>query len=115
MENEVQSFLQAEKTAVELAETLKQLYDETVSYQTATRELEAVRQRLLGLIGSTEKIVISSSAIIGTLKEIGTPEILSRVIEAESRTKRQIAEHTHEIMGALTGEKTQILSNRLIR
>jgi hypothetical protein len=79
MEKEAERFLQAEETAVKLVETLKQLHTEATSYQTATKELDTVRQRLLNLIESTEMVVSSSHEVIKILKGIGCPEILNRL------------------------------------
>jgi predicted alternative tryptophan synthase beta-subunit len=85
MDKEVQKFLEAEETAVKLVETLKLLYNEATSYQTATKELDKVRQRLLNLIESSERIVDGSHQIIKILKEIGGPEILNRILELENK------------------------------
>lgn len=84
MEKEVQKFLQAEETAEKLLQTLKQLHAETTSYQTATKELETVRQRLIGLIESIERVANGSHEAIKILKEIGGPEILSRLTMMEN-------------------------------
>jgi len=89
MEKEAGKFLQAEETAVKLVETLKQLHNETTSYQTATKELDIVRQRLIGLIESTEKIASGSYEIIKILKEIGGPEILSRLTKLENKVSEE--------------------------
>jgi predicted alternative tryptophan synthase beta-subunit len=85
MDKEVQKFLEAEETAVKLVETLKLLHNEATSYQTATKELDKVRQRLLSLIESSERIVDGSHQIIKILKEIGGPEILNRILELENK------------------------------
>lgn len=89
MEKEAAKFLQAEETAVRLVETLKQLHTEATSYQTATKELDAVRQRLLSLIESTEKIVASSHEVIKILKEIGGSEILNRLSKIENKSAEE--------------------------
>jgi len=89
MEKEAEKFLQAEKTATEFVETLKQLHTEATSYQTATKELDTVRQRLLNLIESTEKIASGSYEIIKILKEIGGPEILSRLTKLENKVSEE--------------------------
>ncbi|HDD43307.1 MAG TPA: hypothetical protein ENG63_00395 [Candidatus Desulfofervidus auxilii] len=83
MEKETERFLQAEETAAKLVETLKQLHTEATSYQTATKELDVVRQRLLKLIESTEKIATNSHEVIEILKKIGGPEILDRLLKIE--------------------------------
>ena len=79
MPQETEKFLQAEEAVEKLTETLKKLHLETTSYQTAKEELDAVRQRLLGLIESTEKVATDTQEIIKTLKAIGGPEILKRL------------------------------------
>ncbi|PIU51934.1 hypothetical protein COS91_01875 [Candidatus Desantisbacteria bacterium CG07_land_8_20_14_0_80_39_15] len=94
MEQETRKFLQAEETAEKLVETLKQIHNEATSYQTATRELDDVRKRLLSLIESTEKVVNGSHEIVKILKEIGGPEILSRLTEVENKSKEDFAKQS---------------------
>jgi len=79
MPQETDKFLQAEEAAEKLTETLKKLHSEATSYQTAKKELDTVRQRLLGLIESTEKVAADTQEIIKTLKAIGGPEILKKL------------------------------------
>ena len=97
MEKEVEKFLQAEETAVKLVETLKQLHTEATSYQTATKELDAVRQRLLSLIESTEKVVSGSHEVVKILKEIGSPEIMSRLKELENKTNEEFGNQSKSL------------------
>ena len=97
MEKEAERFLQAEEIAVRLVETLKQLHTEATSYQTATRELDAVRQRLLNLIESTEKIVSGSYEVIKILKEIGGSEILERLAKLEESVSEEFTEQSKGI------------------
>ena len=94
MEKEAEKFLQAEETAVKLVETLKQLYTEATSYQTATKELETVRQRLLNLIESTERVANGSHEVIKILKEIGGPEILNRLAKLENKSTEEFAKQS---------------------
>ena len=94
---EAQKFLEAEKTAVKLVETLKQLHTEATSYQTATKELDTVRQRLLKLIESTERIASGSHEIIKILKEIGGPEILTRLAKIENKSTEEFAKQSKSI------------------
>jgi len=91
MEKEAAKFLQAEEVAVKLVETLKQLHTEATSYQTATKELNAVRQRLLKLIESTEKIVVGCYEVIKILKEIGSLEILNKLAKLENKSIEEFA------------------------
>ena len=94
MEKEAAKFLQAEETAVKLVETLKQLHTEATSYQTATKELDTVRQRLLNLIESTERIASGSHEVIRILKEIGGPEILNRLAKLENKSIEEFAKQS---------------------
>jgi len=94
MEKEAEKFLQAEETAVKLVETLKQLYTEATSYQTATKELDTVRQQLLNLIKSTEKTTSGSHEVIKILKEIGGPEILNRLTKLENETTEEFVKQS---------------------
>lgn len=100
MEKEAEEFLQAEETAVNLVETLKHLHSEATSYQTATKELDTVCQRLLNLIESTEKIASDSHEVIKILKEIGGPEILNRLAKLENKSTEEFAKQV-EGMGKL--------------
>jgi len=97
MEREVEKFLQAEEAAVKLVETLKQLHTEATSYQTATKELDAVRQRLLNLIESTERIANGSHEVIKILREIGGPEILNRLGKIENKTTEEFAKQSKDM------------------
>ena len=94
MEKEAERFLQAEETAVKLVETLKQLHTEATSYQTATKELDTVRQRLLNLIESTERIASGSHEVIKILKEIGGPEILNMLVKLENKSIEEFAKQS---------------------
>jgi hypothetical protein len=91
VEQEALKFLQAEETAEKLVHTLKELHTEATSYSTATKELDVVRQGLLGLIESTEKVVNSSHEAIKILREIGAPEILGRLTEMETELSGELA------------------------
>lgn len=88
MEKDAEKFLQAEETAVQLVETLTKLHNEATSYQNATNELDIVRQELLNLINSTEKIVSGSQEVINVLKEIG-PKILDRITDIENKLNEE--------------------------
>jgi len=97
MEKEAQKFLEAEETAEKFVQTLKQLHTEAASYQTATKELDIVRQRLIGLIEATEKIAKDSHEIIKVLKEIGGPEILSRITKVENKVSEESANQSKSL------------------
>lgn len=97
MEKEAEKFLQAEETAVKLVETLRQLHTEATSYQTARRELDTVRQGLLNLINSTERIVTGSHEVIKILKEIGGPEILNRLAKLENKSTEEFAKQSKSL------------------
>jgi hypothetical protein len=103
MEKEAQKFLEAEETAVKLVETLRQLHTEATSYQTATKELNIVRQQLLALIESTEKAVGGSYEVIKILKEVGGPEILNRLTKLENKSNEEFTKQLKSI------EKLKIL------
>ncbi|HLE26405.1 MAG TPA: hypothetical protein VI935_12275 [Thermodesulfobacteriota bacterium] len=76
MSKEADNFLRAEQSAQDLVEALTQLKGETVSYKTSTKELDAVRQKLVELIDSVQAVAKDSHEVIHILKEIGGPEIL---------------------------------------
>lgn len=91
MEKETEKFLEAEKTAQELASTLGALSKEIASYQTAGQELEAVRRQLSNLTDSTKDVVARSHDLLSTLKEIGGPEILGRLAELDGKLSETAA------------------------
>lgn len=97
MEKEVQEFLEAEETAEKLVQTLKKLHTEATSYQTATKELDTVRQRLINLIESTEKVVNGSHEVVKILKEIGGPEILNRLMKLEDKSSEEFAKQSKSL------------------
>lgn len=97
MEKEAEKFLQAEETAVKLVETLKQLHAEATSYQTATKELDTVRKRLLNLIESTERVASGSHEVIKILREIGGPEILDRLMRLEDKSTGEFAKQSKSL------------------
>lgn len=94
MEKEAEKFLQAEETAAKLVETLKQLHTEATSYQTATKELDTVRNRLIGLIESTERVVNGSYEVIKILKEIRGPEILNEIVKVKNKVDEEFAKQS---------------------
>lgn len=97
MEKEAERFLQAEETAEKLVKTLKQLHTEATSYQSATRELDTVRQRLLDLIKSTERVASGSHEVIKILKEIGGPEILNKLAKLENKSTEEFAKQSKSL------------------
>jgi len=103
MEKEAERFLQAEETAVRIAEILKELHTQATSYQTATKELDTVRQRLLSLIESTEKVTNGSYEVIKILKEIGGPEILSRITNVENKLTEEFAKQSEGMNKLIIG------------
>lgn len=79
MSQEAERFLQAEESAQVLLETLSSLQQEAVSYKTSTKELDAVRQRLVELINSIQAVANDTHEVVKLIKVIGGPEILERV------------------------------------
>ncbi|MDH5186371.1 MAG: hypothetical protein OEW70_04825 [candidate division WOR-3 bacterium] len=94
MEKEVQDFLKAEETALNLVETLKQLHTEATSYITARKELDVVRQKLSTMIESTEKLASGSHEVVRILKEIGGPEILSKLTKLEDKSDTEFTKQS---------------------
>ena len=87
MNDEVRKFLDAEKNAEKLVESLEKIISETSSYQTAKEELEDTNENLLELIKSIEKVANSSYEVIETLKEIGSQGILIKLSKIEDEIK----------------------------
>ena len=97
MEKETQEFLKAEEAAGKLVQTLEKLQAEGASYQTASEELDKVRNRLVNLIQSTEEVVKGSHEIVGVLKEIGGPEILDRLTRLKEQRAQEFAMHSRDL------------------
>ena len=116
MNKDTDNFLQAEDTAVKLVETLQELHNEATSYQSATQELETVRQHLIGLIESTENIANVSYEIINTLKQIGTMEILNRLEKLRlnlNQATDSINENSQEIITLIKDNIEPEILNRI--
>jgi len=96
MDDEVKKFLDAEKNAEKLVESLEKIISETSSYQTAKEELEGTNEHLLELIKSIEKVANSSYEIIKTLKEIGSQEILTRLSLIQDETREHNTQFNQE-------------------
>lgn len=79
-------FLEAERVARELVDSLKKLRKETESYASAGRALDEVRGCLVGLIDSTKELASRTHDAVLVLRTIGGPEIIERlqVLEEQS-------------------------------
>jgi len=114
MSQEAERFLHAEQSAQQLLEALSSLQQETVSYKTSTRELDIVRQNLVGLIDSIQAIAKDTHEVVKLIKGIGGPEILRSIdsllkqVQAESEITRQRVERLKRF--TLVGISTPILS-----
>lgn len=97
----MEKFLEAEEAAFKLVETLKQLHSEATSYQKAREELEAVREQLTKFIAVAQETASGSHDVIKTLKEIGTPEILSKLSQLLNESA-QIGEKSNRILDSIT-------------
>ena len=75
MAQEHEEFLKIEESAKRLVEALESLHQETISYQTSTKQLEEVRQNLVRFIETTQEISKNTYESIKTLRAIGGPEI----------------------------------------
>ena len=97
MKTDPQKFLEAEKTASELAGTLKKLHTEAESYHEAKIDLAAVSEQLVRLIQSTADAVAGSNEVISILKEIGGPEIFNRLDEIKNKVTSLMREQARKI------------------
>jgi len=88
MSKEVEQFLHAEQSAQELVQTLEQLKSEANSYKTSKDALDAVRQKLSGLIDSVLSVAKDTHEVVKLLKSIGGPEILSRISGVSDQLNR---------------------------
>jgi len=88
MSKETDKFLQAEQSTQDLLETLEQLKTETTSYKTSAKELDTVRQKLVGLIDSVQAVAKDSHEVVKMMKSIGGPEILGRLSVLSNQLNR---------------------------
>lgn len=85
MANEKQKFLDAESTATQLVDTLNKLKNEIMSYNSATKNLDEVKNSLVKFIDEVHQISKKSLEILETLRSIGGPEILTRLKELNDK------------------------------
>lgn len=78
-----QTFLDAEKTAEELVNTLEKLKTEVLSYKAATNELGAVKVKLERFIDASVAVVADTHSIVQELRRIGGPELMERMSRIE--------------------------------
>ena len=97
MVEQAQEFLEAEKAAGKLVQTLEKLQAEGISYRTAAGELDKVRGRLVNLIQSTEEVVKGSHEVVKVLKKIGGPEILGRLTALEEQSGQEFARQSQAL------------------
>ena len=115
MAQDAEKFLEAEETAIKLVENLKELHFEANSYKNAKMELDEARQKLINLIESTGKVTESSYEIIKMLKDIGGPEILTRI----NNMNEVIADATRSLNNDInnykidTSEKIDLLEKKM--
>ncbi|MCL4517024.1 MAG: hypothetical protein M1379_15775 [Firmicutes bacterium] len=95
--SQAERFLEAEQKAKELVASLKALQKEISSYQTATKELDLVRQGLLDLVQSTGQAAEGTSEAIRVLRSIGGPEILSHLEKLSQKTEQNFAQERQVI------------------
>ena len=113
MEKSAERFLQAEEAADRLVQSLHELHDEAVSYQTATQELGAARERLVKLIDSMEEIAHGSYEVVQQLKEIGSPEILDRIAQLDTESADEFARQS-KTLRTLTGLVIMVLVSTVV-
>ena len=88
MSTESDRFLQAEQSAQDLLTELEQLKTESASYKTSAKELDTVRQKLVGLIDSVQAVARDSHEVVKLMKSIGGPEILGRLSAVSEQLNR---------------------------
>jgi len=89
MSQEAKKFLEAEQSAEHLVQMLADLKHEAVSYNSSTKELDAVRQKLVSLIDSIQAIAKDTHEVVKIVKAIGGPEILSGINSHSQKLKEQ--------------------------
>lgn len=97
MNENVKSFLEAEETAAKLVETLKQLHIEATSYQSATKDLDTVREHLLQLIDAIENLTDGTNEVIKILQKIGGQEIIDKLESLNTISTKAYAQLLEDI------------------
>jgi hypothetical protein len=90
MTTESETFLKAEESAQKLEQALSKLYAEAINYSTSTKELEAVRLKLIELIQSTQEISKSTHESVGILNSIGGPELVALINKVRASFDEQM-------------------------
>jgi hypothetical protein len=104
MDERAKKFLDAEATALKIAEDLEKLHKEASAYNSASTGLEEVRSHLVELIGSTTSLVSNSYKIIKTLREIGGREMADKLMDLQEKSEsnlKQQAAYNAEIKATL--------------
>lgn len=79
MSKSSEKFLEAEKTALELAATLSALKEQMRSYEEAAYELNLARQRLVEFVSTSEQIAENTKKAVEVISSIGGPEIFAKL------------------------------------
>lgn len=107
MNADQKAFLDAEETAEQLVTTLAKLKSEIESFDTAKKDLSAVRSKLEQLIAAFSSIGEDTKAVVENLKRIGGPELMDRITKSQKALEDRLSQ-TEETIRRRTG-KLQVL------
>lgn len=99
-----QQFLDAEKKAQELTETLTALLIEVESYKGAKENLDSVRQEIVHLIEVIRKNAIETQDLVQRLKDLDQTELVARINGIELK----IADHNQKQLHQLEQNRRKI-------
>ena len=94
-EEKSNKFLDVERKAAELTETLEQLIQTIGLYKDSKEELDKVRMNLYGLITATKDAAVSNKEIIQRLKDVDAADLnirLKALDERFSKTNQELIE-----------------------
>ena len=92
MNADQKAFLDAEQTAEQLVTTLAKLKSEIESFDSAKKDLSAVRSKLEQLIAASSSIGEDTKEVVENLKRIGGPELMDRIRESQEALEDRLSQ-----------------------
>lgn len=110
MAQAVEKFLSAEENAERLVEVLTALQKEISSYQTATMELDQVREGLLQFVRTASQVAEGMNTAVELLRSIGGPEILAGLDELARKMDEGLLEGRQVVKEASAALEKQMVA-----